>query len=352
MKIVFINGRLIGPKHPPYIIAEMSGNHNQSLEKAKNIVRLAAEAGVDAIKLQTYTADTMTFPGVWTVEDGSLWEKRELYDLYKQAYTPWEWHKEIFDYAKEVGITAFSSPFDETAVDFLESLNVPAYKIASFENSDIPLLRKVASTKKPVILSTGVADIGTIEEAVNTLREYGTTELILLKCTSTYPASAESSNLRTIPHLERMFDVVVGISDHTRGIGTSVGAVALGARVIEKHFTDDKALGGVDAAFSLEPKELKALVQESHQAFLSLGSVKYGVQDVEKQSYMYKRSLFIIKDLKKGELLSNENIRILRPGLGLEPKFYDIALGKKVNKDIPKGTPLQWNHFLSDNESG
>lgn len=351
MKLVFINGRLIGPQYPPYIIAEMSGNHNQSLEKAKNIVKLAAEAGVDAIKLQTYTADTMTFPGVWTVEDGSLWEKQELYDLYKKAYTPWEWHKEIFDYAKKLGITAFSSPFDESAVDFLETLNVPAYKIASFENSDIPLLKKVATTRKPVFLSTGVATIATIDEAVQTLRDNGTTEIVLLKCTSTYPSSPEFSNIKTIPHLQQLFDVVVGISDHTRGIGTSVGAVALGASVIEKHFTDDRSLGGVDAAFSLEPQELSALVQESHQAFQSLGTVKYGVQEIEKQSFMYKRSLFCVQDLKKGDILSAENIRVLRPGLGLEPKFYDIALGKKVNKDIPKGTPLQWNHFLSDNES-
>jgi len=351
MKSIKINGRSIGKEYPPYIIAEMSGNHNQSLEKALNIVRLAAEAGVDAIKLQTYTADTMTFPGVWEVESGSLWEKRELYDLYKEAHTPWEWHKQIFNYAKELGLTAFSSPFDETSVDFLETLHVPAYKIASFENSDIPLLKKVASTKKPVILSIGVATLATIDEAFRTLKENGTTEIILLKCTSTYPATAENSNIITIPHLEKLFDVVVGLSDHTLGIGTSVGAVALGASVIEKHFTDDRTLGGVDSAFSLEPNELSSLVREAKQAFYSLGTIQYGVQEIEKQSFKYKRSIYCIVDLNNGDVISENNIKVLRPGLGLEPKFYDIVIGKKVNQDIPKCTPLQWNHFLLSNES-
>lgn len=304
MKDFQLNNTFIGKDHKPFIIAEMSGNHNQSLDRALAIVDAAAEAGAHAIKLQTYTADTMTIEGAYTItEETSLWRGRELYDLYKEAYTPWEWHQPIFERAKQKGLIAFSSPFDETAVDFLESLDVPAYKIASFENTDWPLLKKVASTGKPVIMSIGVSQLSDIDEGVRVLREAGCKDLILLKCTSTYPASPENTNLLTIPHLAQLFNCTVGLSDHTMGIGASVAAVALGARVIEKHFTLRRADGGVDSAFSLEPEELKALVIESERAFLALGQIQYGVQKAEEKSRFFKRSLYIAKNIKAGEPL-------------------------------------------------
>ncbi|WP_026464837.1 pseudaminic acid synthase [Adhaeribacter aquaticus] len=333
----------VGPNHKPFIIAEMSGNHNQSLEKALAIVDAAADAGAHAIKLQTYTPDTMTMEGAYTIEDeGSLWQGRELYDLYKEAYTPWDWHQIIFNRAKERGILAFSSPFDETAVDFLESLQVPCYKIASFENTDLPLLKKVATTGKPVIVSTGVAQIADIDEAVRTLRDNGCQEIILLKCTSTYPASPENTNLRTIPHLGQLFKVPVGLSDHTMGIGASVAAVALGACVIEKHFTISRAEGGVDSAFSLEPQELQALVTESERAYLALGNIQYGVQKAEQKSQNFKRSIFVSKAIRAGETFTTENTRIIRPGTGLAPKYYEQVLGKIAKTEIKAGTPLTW----------
>jgi len=341
MKKIKIGNIEIGYGCKPFIIAEMSGNHNQSLDRAFEIVDAAAAAGAHALKLQTYTADTITMKGVYTINDPtSLWNGKELHDLYKEAYTPWEWHKAIFDRAKEKGMTAFSSPFDETAVDFLESLNVPAYKIASFENTHIPLIRKVAKTGKPVIISTGVSSIADIDEAVRTLKSEGCENFILLKCTSTYPASPENTNLNTIPHLAQLHDCIVGLSDHTMGIGASVAAVALGASVIEKHFTLRRADGGVDSAFSMEPEELKALVIETERAFLAMGKVKYGVQKIEEKSMFFKRSIYVSEDIMAGELFTEKNIRVIRPGDGLAPKYYSQVIGKKASKDYKKGTPL------------
>ncbi len=343
MTTIHIGNTPVGPNHRPFIIAEMSGNHNQSLDRALAIVDAAADAGAHAIKLQTYTPDTMTMAGVFTIDDpNSLWKDRELYDLYREAYTPWEWQQAIFQRAHERGILAFSSPFDETAVDFLESLQVPAYKIASFENTDLPLLKKVASTGKPVIVSTGVATVAEIDEAVRTLKANGCNDIILLKCTSTYPATPENTNLRTIPHLAQLFNLPVGLSDHTMGVGASVAAVALGASVIEKHFTLRRADGGVDSAFSLEPEELKSLVIESERAFLALGTIQYGVQKAEKNSRLYKRSIYVAKDVEPGEPFTKENIRIIRPNVGLEPKYLDQVLGKTAKTAIKAGTPLTW----------
>lgn len=335
---------VIGQDHKPFIIAEMSGNHNQSLERALAIVDAAVDAGVDAIKLQTYTADTMTIKGAYQINDeSSLWKGRELYDLYKEAYTPWEWHKPIFDHAKKRGILAFSSPFDETAVDFLESLDAPLYKVASFENTDWPLLKKIARTGKPVIMSTGVSKLSDIDESVRLLREHGCKHLVLLKCTSTYPASPENTNLLTIPHLQQLFNCVVGLSDHTMGVGASVAAIALGATVIEKHFTLRRADGGVDSAFSLEPQEMKSLVIESKRAFFALGRVQYGVQKAEEKSIAFKRSIYISKNSKAGETIGMENIKIIRPGNGLESKYLELVLGRKLKQDVVAGTPLTWD---------
>lgn len=331
----------IGNHHKPFIIAEMSGNHNQSLDRALAIVDAAAAAGAHAIKLQTYTADTITMKGAYTINDpNSLWFGKELHDLYTEAYTPWEWHGAIFNRAKEKGLIAFSSPFDETAVDFLESLNVPAYKIASFENTHHPLLTKVAKTGKPIIMSTGVSSIADIDESVSVLKNAGCKELILLKCTSTYPATPENTNLNTIPHLAQLHNCIVGLSDHTMGIGVSVAAVALGACVIEKHFTLRRADGGVDSAFSIEPEELKALVIETERAFLSLGKVQYGVQKIEEKSLFFKRSIYVSEDISVGEMFTEKNLRVIRPGDGLEPKYYFKIIGKKATKDYKKGTPL------------
>lgn len=330
----------------PYIIAEMSGNHNQSLEKAIAIVDAAADCGAHAIKLQTYTADTITVKGAFTITDeNSLWKGRELHDLYKQAHTPWEWHEPIFAHAKKRGITAFSSPFDETAVDFLQKLNVPAYKIASFENTDHTLLKKIALTNKPVIMSTGVSSIADIDESVQLLRKNNCVDFALLKCTSTYPSTPENTNLVTIPHMAKLFNCHVGLSDHTMGIGAAVAAVALGARIIEKHFTLSRAEGGVDAAFSLEPEELKALVLETERAFLSLGNIQYGIQKAEEKSKMFKRSLYIVDDIKVGDLLTTKNVQSKRPSFGLHTRYYDSILNKKARVDLKKGEPLQWNHF-------
>lgn len=346
MNDIKIGNIAIGANHKPFVIAEMSGNHNQSLDRALAIVDAAAEAGAHAIKLQTYTADTITMKGAYTINDpNSLWNGKELHDLYKEAYTPWEWHKAIFDRAKEKGLVAFSSPFDETAVDFLESLNVPAYKIASFENTHHPLLVKVAKTGKPVIVSTGVSTIADIDESVRVLRNNGCKEVILLKCTSTYPATPENTNLNTIPHLAQLHNCVVGLSDHTMGIGASVAAVALGARVIEKHFTLRRADGGVDSAFSLEPEELKALVIETERAFLALGKIQYGVQKTEEKSVFFKRSIYVSEDIKAGEEFSEKNLKVIRPGDGLAPKYYFQIMGKKASKDYKKGTPLTWDNI-------
>lgn len=332
----------IGVNHKPFVIAEMSGNHNQSLDRALQLVDAAAEAGAHALKLQTYTADTITMKGAYTINDAnSLWNGKELHDLYKEAYTPWEWHQAIFDRAKEKGMIAFSSPFDETSVDFLESLNVPLYKIASFENTHHPLLVKVAKTGKPVIVSTGVSSIADIDESVRVLKNNGCKDIILLKCTSTYPATPENTNLNTIPHLSQLHNCIVGLSDHTMGIGASVAAVALGARVIEKHFTLRRVDGGVDSAFSLEPEELKSLVIETERAFLALGKIQYGVQKIEEKSIFFKRSIYVSEDIKVGEVFSENNLRVIRPGDGLAPKYYFQIIGKKATKDYTKGTPLK-----------
>ncbi|RQD82903.1 MAG: pseudaminic acid synthase, partial [Methanocalculus sp. MSAO_Arc2] len=315
----------------PFIIAEMSGNHNHSLDRAMAIVKAAAEAGAHAIKLQTYTADTMTLDieeGEFFISDEkSLWKGQSLYDLYKQAYTPWEWHEPIMKRAEELGLICFSTPFDETAVDFLESLNVPAYKIASFENNHLPLIRRVAATGKPLIISTGMATIAELDEAVRTARDAGCQDIILLKCTSTYPATPENSNILTIPHMRELFGCEVGLSDHTLGIGAAVAAVAHGATVIEKHFTLSRADGGVDSAFSMEPAELKMLVEETERAWQSLGGVVYGPTEAEKNAVYRRRSLYVAEDMKAGDVFTKENLRCVRPGLGLAPKYYEILLG-------------------------
>jgi pseudaminic acid synthase len=337
----------IGHNHPPFIIAEMSGNHNGSLERALAIVEAAAKAGVHAVKLQTYTADTMTLDiaerEFFINDPDSLWKDKSLYELYTEAYTPWEWHKPIFDHCRELGLIYLSTPFDETAVDFLEDLDVPCYKIASFENTDIPLIRKVASTGKPMIISTGMATIADLDETVRTARDNGCRDIILLKCTSTYPATPENTNLMTIPHMRDLFDCEVGLSDHTLGIGVSVAGVAMGATVIEKHFTLSRGDGGVDAAFSLEPYEMKALVDETKRAWQAMGKIFYGSTEAEKKSMIFRRSLYITQDLKAGDLLTRENLRSVRPGHGLKPKYYDKMLGKKVSKNVKKGTPVNWD---------
>lgn len=341
-----IQDTIISPDHKPFVIAEMSGNHNQSLERAFEIVDAAAEAGAHALKLQTYTADTITFNGTsdeFVIKDqNSLWKNQNLHKLYQMAYTPWEWHKPIFDRAKAHGMLAFSSPFDTTAVDFLESLDVPCYKIASFENTDHILLKKVAQTGKPVIMSTGVASIADIQESVAVLRKYGCKDLVLLKCTSTYPATPESTNLLTIPHMKDLFDCQIGLSDHTMGIGAAVAAVALGARVLEKHFTLRRADGGVDSAFSLEPEELKNLVVESERAFLAMGKVNYILSEKEQKSLQYKRSLYVVEPMKSGDVFSEKNVRSIRPSNGLHTRYYDEILGKTATQNIEAGTALSW----------
>lgn len=332
---------------PPFIIAEMSGNHNQSLERALEIVDLAAKAGVDAIKLQTYTADTMTLDiderEFFIKDNDSLWKGTSLYKLYQQAYTPWEWHKPIFDRCKKLGIIGFSTPFDATAVDFLEDLDVPFYKIASFENIDLPLIKKVAQTGKPIIASTGMTTVAELDDLVRTARENGCTDLTLLKCTSSYPSTPEGTNLLTIPHMQQLFNCNVGLSDHTLGLGVAVASVALGATVIEKHFTTARADGGVDAAFSMEPAEMQQLVKESKAAWQAMGKINYEIQEQEKKSLQFRRSLYIVEELKAGDQLTEKNIRAIRPGNGLSPKFYDNVLGKQVKKDVGRGTALNWD---------
>jgi N-acetylneuraminate synthase len=325
----------------------MSGNHNQSLNRALEIVQAAAACGAHALKLQTYTADTMTLDideGEFFISDGSsLWKGTSLYKLYQDAHTPWEWHRPIFDRAKELGLICFSTPFDETAVDFLESLGCPAYKIASFENTDIPLIHKVAATGKPMIISTGMATVAELDETVRAVREDGCNDLVLLKCTSTYPATPDNTNVLTIPHLRDLFGVQVGLSDHTIGIGVAVAGVVLGATVIEKHFTLRRADGGVDSAFSMEPDEMRSLVVETERAWQALGRISYGPIDAENASMKFRRSLYIVKDMNAGDVFTSENLRVLRPGYGLPPKYLFVLLGKTVKKDIPKGTPVSWD---------
>ena len=331
----------------PFIIAEMSGNHNQSLERSLAIVDAAADAGVDAVKIQTYTADTMTIDidtGEFFISDkDSLWKGETLYHLYEKAHTPWEWHKAIFERCKERGIMGFSTPFDDTSVDFLEDLGVPCYKIASFENVDLPLIRKVARTGKPIIASTGMTTVAELSDLVQTVRENGCTDLTLLKCTSSYPASPEGTNLRTIPHMRELFGCAVGLSDHTLGIGAAVASVALGAAVIEKHFTLSRAEGGVDAAFSLEPAEMAQLVRECRTAALALGAVSYERAEQEQKSLQFRRSLYVVEDMKAGDAFTEKNLRRIRPGMGISPKYYDALLGRCVKCDVKRGTPVSWD---------
>ncbi len=337
----------IGADFAPFVIAEMSGNHNQSLERALEIVEAAAKTGAHALKIQTYTPDTMTLDldeREFHISDPkSLWSGTSLYKLYGKAYTPWEWHKPIFDRAAELGMIAFSTPFDDTAVDFLEALNVPCYKIASFENTDLSLIKRVAATGKPLIISTGMATAAELDETVQAARTAGCKDLILLKCTSTYPATPENTNIRTIPHMRELFGCEVGLSDHTMGVAVSVASVALGATVIEKHFTLNRADGGVDSSFSMEPAEMAQLVVESERAWQSLGHISYGAIEAEKKSIQFRRSLYITRDLRAGEKLTRENVRAIRPGLGLPTKYFEVMLGKTVTRDVARGTPLEWS---------
>lgn len=336
----------IGIKYPPFIIAEMSGNHNQSLERALEIVGVAAETGVHAIKLQTYTADTMTLDireGDFFLDDpNNPWKGNSLHELYQQAYTPWEWHEPIFQRAKELGLIVFSSPFDETAVDFLEKLDCPMYKIASFENVHLPLIKKVAETGKPLIISTGMASLAELDALVSTAKKNGCNDLILLKCTSTYPASPENSNIKTIAHMRDLFDVEVGLSDHTLGVGASVASIAFGATVIEKHFTLSRAEGGVDSTFSMEPSEMSMLVDEAKRAWQAIGKVEYGSLAAEEKSMVFRRSIYVCEDVKAGEVLTKGNVKIIRPGYGISPKYLETILGMKATQDICRGTPFNW----------
>lgn len=342
-----LGNKLIGQGMKPYFIAEMSGNHNQSLEKALEIVDAAAECGADGLKIQTYTPDTMTIDlseGDFFIEDkSSLWKGNSLYNLYKVAMTPWEWHQPIMERCKLRGIEFFSTPFDATAVDFLEDLNVPFYKIASFENNDLPLIKRVAQTKKPLIMSTGMATISEIHEAVEVARQNGATDIVLLKCTSSYPAKPENANLATIRSLKETFNVEVGLSDHTMGWTVPIVAAIQGATVIEKHFTLRRSEGGVDSAFSMEPHEFKSMIKEVNDAISTIGHVHYGLDESEIKSKRFRRSIYIVKDVVKGEKLTAENTRIIRPGYGMEPKYIDLVIGREAKENYKRGTALSWN---------
>ena len=340
-----ISGRRIGVGRPCYIIAELSANHGHSLEKALKVVRAAKDAGADAIKFQTYTADTLTIDcrsPEFMVGKGSLWEGKNLHDLYAEAYTPWEWQPELKKEAESLGLHCFSTPFDDTAVDFLENMNVPAHKIASFELVDTQLLKKVASTGKPVIMSTGMASIEEVAEAAETLCSSGCNQLALLKCTSAYPSLPEEMNLRTIPDMAERFGVPVGLSDHTLGVTVPVAAVALGACIIEKHLTLRRSHGGPDAGFSLEPEEFRSMVEAVRVAEKALGSINYDISEREQASRTLRRSLFVVKNMKAGEEITTDSIRSIRPGHGLSPKHLEDILGRRLNTDVPRGTPLRW----------
>ncbi len=345
--VIQIGGRKVGAGHPPFIVAEMPGGHSRSLERALRTVEEVAAAGAHALKLQTYTADTMTLDiaeGEFLVRDpDSPWDGFALYDLYEVSHTPWKWHRPIFDRCRELGLACFSTPFDASSVDFLESLEVPAYKVASYENTDLPLLKKVASTGKPVLLSTGMASVSELIESVATLRASGCDDIVLLKSTSSYPASPKESNLLTIPHMRKMFGVQAGISDHTLGIGAALASVALGAAVIEKHFTLRREYGGVDAAFAMEPAELRQLCEEAERAWLSLGNVSYGARGLEEKSLIFRRSLYVSRDMDEGESFTPDNLRAIRPGYGLATKYYEGILGKRIAMDAKKGTPVTWD---------
>lgn len=340
-----INGRKIGSGYSVYIVAELSANHNQDFETAVKLIEAAKEAGADAVKVQTYTPDTITIDvdrPEFKINGGTLWDGKTLYELYKEAYMPWEWQKELKKIANKLGIDFFSSPFDPTAVDFLEELEMPAYKIASPEIVDIPLIEKVAETGKPIIISTGMATLGEIEEAVQAVRKKGNNQIALLKCTSAYPAPYESMNLKTIPNMIETFGVPVGLSDHTLGIEIPIAAVALGASIIEKHFTLSRSIQTPDSAFSLEPHEFKAMVQAIRNVEKALGDVRYETDKSEKEIRKFRRSLYVVKDIKKGEPFTEKNVRSIRPGYGLPPKYLKEIIGHNARYDIPKGTPLGW----------
>ncbi|MBL4942740.1 MAG: pseudaminic acid synthase [Colwellia sp.] len=347
---ITINGTKIGPAFKPYIIAELSANHNGSIEKALKSIEVAAQCGVDAIKIQSYTPDTMTID--CDKEDfqvkGGLWDGYKLYDLYQWAQTPFEWHKQLFDKAKDVGVTLFSTPFDETAVELLEELNTPAYKLASFEITDLPLIKRIAQTGKPLIISTGMANLEEITEAINTAKENGCKELVVLHCISAYPAPVEQTNLATIADISKRFNVISGLSDHTLGTVVSVTSIALGACLIEKHFILDRNDKGPDSEFSLEPDDLARLVKETKAAHQAIGVAGYERKPIEEASMKFRRSLYFIKDIKQDEIITKEHISRIRPGFGLAPKYYQQLLGKKVNKDIPRGTATSWE--LIDND--
>jgi N-acetylneuraminate synthase len=346
-----INGRRIGPGEPTYIIAEMSGNHNQRFDDAVKIIQAAKEAGADAVKLQTYTADSLTIRSdqpYFRVGKGTLWEGRTLHDLYGEAYTPWDWQPRLQAVANDLGLDLFSTPFDSTAVDFLEEMNIPAYKIASFEIIDLPLIQLVAQIGKPIIVSTGMASLAEIDEAVRTIRNTGNEQIVLLKCNSAYPAPPEEMNLITIPHLSQVFEILVGLSDHTLGIEVSIASVTLGACIIEKHFTLSRSIPGPDSAFSLEPHEFKAMVDAVRTTEKALGSVRFGVSEHEAGSYVFRRSLFVVQDVKSGEVFTNENVRSIRPGHGLAPKHHSQIIGRRAARDIPQGTPLAWDMLAGE----
>jgi len=342
-----IGERNISTEHKPFIIAELSANHNQSLERALELVKKAAESGADAIKLQTYTADTMTFSikseEFMIRDESSPWNGRHMYDLYDEAHTPWDWHKQIFDYAKELNLLAFSSPFDDTAVDFLESLDVPAYKIASFECIDTQLIKKVASTGKPMIISTGMANSDEIDDAVETAKMYGCIDLCLLKCTSTYPASPKHANISSIDAMRSKYKCEVGLSDHTLGVGVACAAISYGASIIEKHLTLNSNEDGIDSSFSMDPTEFSLLVSETNKAWESKGKVHFGVTDSEKNSRKRRRSLYFSKDLSEGTLISETHIKRVRPGNGLKPKYFEEIIGKTLNNDVKMGQPIKWD---------
>jgi len=348
-----IAGRRIGDDLPPYMIAELSGNHNGKIERAFALMEMAKQRGADAVKLQTYTADTMTIDhqGPDFHIKGGLWNGRSLYELYQEAQTPWEWHRDLFAKGRDIGITVFSTPFDRSAVDFLEQLDAPAYKIASFELIDRALIEHVASTGKPIIMSTGMASLGEMEEAVGWARNAGCRELALLHCVSGYPTAPSDSNLRTIGHMRAMFDATIGLSDHTLGIGVSVAAVALGAALIEKHVTLARSDGGPDAAFSLEPQELENLVNNCRLAWEALGRVSYDIASSEASSLVFRRSLYAVRDINAGDVVTEENVRAIRPGYGLAPKYLHDVLGMAAARTIPRGTPLKWADLNSSQTS-
>ena len=345
MREIKIKNRFIGDGHPPYIVAELSANHNGDIDKAKDIIRLAKDAGADAVKFQTYTPDTLTIDcdkSDFMIRSG-LWSGYKLYDLYKEAYTPYEWHRPLFKYCDEIGITCFSTPFDETAVDLLEELNCPAYKISSFEMVDLPLIKYVARTGKPMIISTGMANLTEIEEAVNTAKDNGCKDIILLHCISSYPAPVEQSNILTVPDIVKKFNILSGLSDHTLGTTVSIAAVSLGACFIEKHFTRSRKEEGPDSSFSIEPKEFNQLCKSTMDAWKSLGSAGYERKEAEEKNVVFRRSIYFVEDVYKGDVITLENIKRIRPGYGLAPKYYQQLLGKKLTRNVKRGDPVSWD---------